>query len=643
MKFSHYPVLKALFPYLFGIIMGYFLPIYRLNLLFCILGLFFLSVFFIIKRKKRNFLLHNGSRVLLLFAFFFAGYLSVFFHYHKNSEQLNVEKMIAKQTWMAEIKETPMEREKSYKIIAKLTAANDTSYWITEKAILYFQKDSLIKKCVVGDKLMIRAQLSFVEPPKNPEQFNYQKFVKRKGIYFTGYVPTYSWLQMESAARPSVKKIASYLQRLLSDQLIASGLSGAEYGVAAAILLGNDETLEPELKASYAAAGVSHILCVSGMHVGIIFMILNFLLLPLGSSARVNHIRNVILLLSVWLYAHITGLSPSVTRAAAMFTFVIIGKLLQRQSNIFHSLFASLFILLVINPLLLFDVGFQLSYLAVFGIVIFQKMIAGWVHPKTKFGNYIWNLASVSVAAQLTTFPVAIYYFGQFPNYFLLSNLSVIALSFVIVVSGVATLAFSFFPFLSNCIGFLTSIEVKVMNTIIIFIEKLPGAVTANISIHVIQVIILYIIIFIFIFQKHKIKLIIFSVLILFNIFIFIYITHRYNCTQHIDVVEYNIQKCTAFQFCYQGNALIFSDSIHNENDKRYQFNIQNHDRKKRIHNTFLNINQDFENDFLCKKGNCIFFQNKMYVIERNRLKPNTLNLVVYENNLTDGGIHTLN
>ena len=617
MHFSHYPVLKPLFTYIFGVIVGYFLPIYSLNLLFCIFGLFFFGIFSMFFKQKTHSFLQISITVLLLFSFFFAGYLSIFFHYHKDPEQLNIEKITVKQTWIAEIKEAPIEREKSYKLIATLSAVNDTSYWITKKVILYFQKDSLIKECKIGDKLMINTQLSFVELPRNPYQFDYKKFTKRKGIYLTGYVPAYCWLQMGSASRPSVKKFASYLQRLLSDQLLASGLSGTEYSVAAAILLGNDETLEPELKASYAAAGVSHILCVSGMHVGIIFMILNFLLLPLGNSVRANHIRNVMLLISVWLYANITGLSPSVTRAAAMFTFVITGKLLQRHSNIFHSLFASLFILLTINPLLLFDVGFQLSYLAVFGIVIFQKTIVNWIDPKTKLGNYLWNLASVSVAAQLTTFPIAIYYFGQFPNYFLLANLSVIALSFVIVVSGVATLAFSFFPFLSNCIGFLTGIEVKIMNTIIIFIEKLPGAVTSNISIHFTQVIILYIIILIIIFQNNKIKHLIFNILILFNIFICIYFFENLSNKQHIEVVQYNIPKVTAFQFCYHGQAIFFSDSIQNKNDKRYLFNIQNHDRKKRIQNTFLNINQDFENDFLCKKGDFIFFKNEMYKIEK--------------------------
>jgi competence protein ComEC len=617
MNFSHYPVLKLLFPYVFGIILGYFLPVFTLNLLFCTLGLFIFSIFFILFRQKRYFFLQNITYGLLFFSFFFAGYLSIFFHYHKNPEQLNMVKIMTKQTWVAEIKETPLERERSYKVIAKLCAVNDTSYWVTKKVILYFQKDSVINTCKVGDKLMINTQVSFVEPPHNPYQFNYHKFVKRKGIYLTGYVNKYGWSKMEGESSFSVKRYTSYLQHFLSEKLASSGLSGKEYGVAAAILLGNDETLESELKASYAAAGVSHILCVSGMHVGIIFMILNFLLLPLGNSTRANRIRNVILLVAVWLYTNITGLSPSVTRAAAMFTFVITGKFLQRHSNIYHSLFASLFILLTINPLLLFDVGFQLSYLAVFGIVLFQRIIVNWVHLKTKFGNYLWNLASVSVAAQLSTFPIAIYYFGQFPNYFLLANLCIIALSFIVVITGVATITFSFSVLLAKWLGFFLSIEVKVMNAIIIFIEKLPGALTTNISIHFIQVAILYIFVFIFVLRKNKTKQNIFIILILFNIFIFVYVMDQRNCIHHVEVVEYNIPKCAAFQFCYKRQALIFSDSIQNENDKRYQFNIQAHDRKKRIQNRFYKIDQDFENDFFCKKGDFIFFRSEMYKIKR--------------------------
>ena len=643
MNFSHYPVLKVLLPYIFGVIVGYLMPINRLNLLFCIFVLFFFCLIFIFFRHKKRFFWHQAATWLLLFSFGFAGYLSVFFHFHKKVEKLDVAKITQKQTWIAEIKELPLEREKSYKVIAKLHAVNDTSYWITNKVILYFQKDTVLKHYRVGDKIMIHTKLSFIEPPKNPYQFNYHKFVKLKGIYLTGYIGKQNWKKMEVPKTVSVKRGASYLQRFLSEKLIASGLSGAEFSVAAAILLGNDETLEPELKASYAAAGVSHILCVSGMHVGVIFMILNFLLLPLGTSVRANYIRNAILLVSVWFYANITGLAPSVTRAAAMFTFVIVGKFLQRRSNIFHSLFASLFILLVINPALLFNVGFQLSYLAVFGIVIFQKKIAVWFHPKTKAGNYVWNLISVSIAAQLATAPIAIYYFGQFPNYFLLANLFVIPVSFVMTVTGVATLLFSFNTFLSNGLGFLLNLEVKIMNEGIQFIEKLPGALMTHISINILQVILLYfIVILLSVFYKSRKKLLFFSVFCTLNLFLCQHCINIFQSKHHTEVVHYKIPKSAAFQFCYHGHAVLFSDSIHNEEDKNYQFSIQNHDTKMRIKNSFIKFDEDFENSYLCKQGNFIFFQDTIYVLERSRLKPNEVKLVVYHHNFPNRSIHKL-
>ena len=578
----------------------------------------------------------------MIFAFGFAGYLSIFFHFYKNQDSINIEKVMQKQIWIAEIKEVPKAREKSFKIIAKLCAIEDTTYWITHKVLLYFQKDSAIKAIRVGDKLLIHTKLSFIEPPKNPYQFNYQKFMKRKGFFLTGYVGERNWIYQKTGRTKTVHRYASFVQQFLSNKLVASGMSGAEYSVAAAILLGNDETLEPELRASYAATGVSHILCVSGMHVGVIFMIISFLLKPLDCYLKTRYLKNVILLVAVWAYANITGLAPSVTRSAAMFTFVITGTFLQRKTNIFHSLFASLFILLIFNPLLLFELGFQLSYLAVFGIVLFQNVVSRWAHPKTKAGNYLWNLISVSIAAQIATSPIAIFYFGQFPNYFLLTNLLVIPFSFVITIMGVATLLFSFNSFISNGLGFVLRIGVHAMNEIVQCIEKLPGALTTNISINIYQVILLYmIIVFLYVFRKNIKQQFIFSMLIL-NIFLLIHTIDIIRKKSHIEIVSYDISKNAAFQFCHQGSGIIFSDSIHNEQDKRYQLYIKNHDIKMRLTNRFVKLDEDFENSFLCKKGDYILFQNTVYVIKRNRLKPNVMNLIVYEQNISDGGINKL-
>jgi competence protein ComEC len=579
---------------------------------------------------------------LLYFSFAFAGYLSIFFHFHKNIESITGEKVTQKQTWIAEIRELPREREKSYKVIVKLNSLNDSTFWITKKVILYFQKDSIIKNCRVGDKLIVNTKLSFIEPPKNPYQFDYKKFTQRKGIYLTGYANSFGWKKIEDTKKRTVKRYASYLQRYLSNKLIESGLTPSEYSVAAAILLGNDETLEPELRASYAATGVSHILCVSGMHVGVIFMILGFLLKPLDNTVKSRFIKNVILLVAVWLYANITGLAPSVTRSATMFSFVIISKFLRRKTNVFHSLFASLFILLSFNPILLFEMGFQLSYLAVFSIVLFQNKITKWYKPKYKVVNYFWELSAVSLVAQFATAPIATYYFGQFPNYFLLTNMFIIPLSFAMTVTGVATLAFSFSEFISKGFGFLLNLELKTMNTVVFYVEKLPGALTTSISINYLQVMILYsFFIALLLFKKNKIRLFI-CLLALLNIFILTRTINTVKNTQHIEVVNYSIPKCASFQFCQYGDAVFVSDSIIDVYDKRYQYNIQNHDRIKNITNRFIKFDEDFENSFFCKKGNYIFFQDTIYIIERNKNKPNRVNLVVYHNNLSNGGIHKL-
>jgi competence protein ComEC len=275
-------------------------------------------------------------------------------------------------------------------------------------------------------------------------------------------------------------------------------------------------------------------------------------------------------------------------------------------------------------------VGFQLSYLAVFGIVMFQEKIAQWYNPKTKIGNYIWNLISVSVAAQLTTAPIAIYYFGQFSNYFLLANLFVIPVSFVMTITGVTTLVLSFNTFLSNGLGFLLKFEIKVMNEGIQFIEKLPGALMSHISINFIQVLLLYIMVMIiYILYKNRKKLLL-SVLTILNMVLFIHNLDIIKTKQKIEVVNYDIPKSAAFQFCYQGNAIFFSDTIHNEQDKRYQYSVQNHDTKMRLKNSFVTLDEDFENSFLCKKGNYIFFQDTIYVLEKNKSKPNVVRLVVY-------------
>ena len=234
-----------------------------------------------------------------------------------------------------------------------------------------------------------------------------------------------------------------------------NGLKNNELAVASALILGYKDDLGEELKHSYSSAGATHVLAVSGLHVGIIFLVLNFLLNILDKNDRFKISKAILLICFLWAYATITGLSPSVVRAATMFSFVTIGKSFGKSSSIYNTLCASAFVLLVYNPYLIMEVGFQLSYLAVVGIVYFQSIIYKWIYVKNKFLKYIWMITSVSIAAQLTTFPLGLLYLHQSPTYLFASNLFVIPGAMLIIGLGILLFITSWIPLISGGIGWL--------------------------------------------------------------------------------------------------------------------------------------------------------------------------------------------
>ena len=322
-------------------------------------------------------------------------------------------------------------------------------------------------------------------------------------------------------------------------------------------------------------------------------------------------------MLVIWLYAHITGLAPSVTRSATMFTFVAIGQLLRRNTNIFHSLFASMFILLIIHPLLLFEVGFQLSYLAVAGIVLFQPKIATLYHCKTHIGSYFWGLITVSVAAQLGTSPISIYYFGKFPNYFILSNLCVIALSFAVIITGISLLPLSLIPFITRYVSWLLTKEISIMNRIIRFIEFLPHSVTDNIDYTLPQVLLLYGVIgcvCVFFYRNNRKAF--WTADALFTLFCISFAVRKIQLSNETEFLVYHVRKYSTIAFQNQGRMVLFSDSIRDEKDELYRYNILNHARKRHLQVTIVPTDtSQYDTPFLCKRGNLIRFDHYNYYI----------------------------
>lgn len=613
MKLENYPIMKVLLPYMVGIIIAYFGDFSNSLCQWICYVTFILFVMSLLLSLVKSYKWRVITTLVMITAYVLAGVFLTNMHFHPPLQEKVMEGNV---DWIMRVAEEPTQKETSVKVVAEVIQTID-KHNVKAKILLYLQPSEEAYALQYGDMMFVHTCLSRIESPHNPETFDNKLYMRRRGIYYSGFVRDCAWQCFGYAPSNQLKCIAQKARNHLTDIYITVGMTGDELDILKAILLGDDDTLDPELKASYSSAGVSHILCVSGMHVGVIFMIINFLLKPLDLFRSSKIFKSFLVMLVIWLYAHITGLAPSVTRSATMFSFVALGQLLRRNTNVFHSLFASMFILLVINPLLLFEVGFQLSYLAVAGIVLFQPKLAALYHCRTRLGNYFWELLTVSVAAQLGTSPISIYYFAQFPNYFMISNLSVIALSFVVIITGVALLPVSLLPFAAHYLSALLTLEIKLMNRIITFIEGLPGSVTDNLDYRLSQVLLLYgVILFIclWLYQKHR--KFFWGAGVCFTLFCFSFPIKKWILSQETSSFVYHIRKSSAVEFNYHGRVVVFADSIRNTEDKLYLYNIQNHARRHHLQTEIVNLDTaQYDCPFLCKRGNFIRFEEKNYFI----------------------------
>lgn len=623
MNLSKYPIIRALVPYIAGVFLTCCFDSFLFNYLkIFILILCGVLVLYLLLCQFLHLFQQGASVVFFLFfllaGFFFANEkISAVTIFYGEKNEFFSEKVVAR------VVDVPLKKEKTVRVFAKIYPQNHPD--LCTCGLLYVQNDSSARALAFGDLLLLTTELHPPDPPKNPAGFDYRKYLLRRGVSLTGYVDAHSWLLLDHITRQTPVTVAAALRSRFSDLFAASGLSGPEYSVITAILLGNDDTMDADLKAGYSAAGVSHILCVSGMHVGIIFMIINFLLKPLDYSRRLRFLKSLLLVAAVWFYATLTGLAPSVQRSATMFTFMTVGALLRRNVNVFHSLFASMFFLLLVNPLLIFEIGFEMSYLAVFGIVIFQPRLAALWVPKTRVGRYFWELLCVSVAAQLATFPLSVFYFGQFPNYFLLSNLSVMSLSFVVVVTGVVLLAVSWWPAVAGGIGWLLTREIRLMNGIISFINTLPGSVTDHLYLTLLQTVLIYgIITVLFLFLVKKIKTLKYCFL---SLTIVLLLTFSFSKIQRLscrEITFYSINKRTVVGVNQQGDGLLLLDSVAWASSDWYDFNVKSHEFRQGIRNQIVSIDSALCVGQLYMKNHFLHFGDKSiyFLSQQNKLFP---------------------
>ena len=286
------------------------------------------------------------------------------------------------------------------------------------------------------------------------------------------------------------------------------------------MLLGQRHEISKDILQNYQNAGAVHILAVSGLHVGIILLMLTFLLSPLDKLKHGTFIKLIIIIFLLWIFAFIAGLSASIVRAVTMFTAIAISMTVKQSINTYKALIISIFILLLFNPFYLFNVGFQLSYLAVFFIVWTQPLLYKLWKPNLRLFDYSWRLLTVSVAAQVGVLPLSLYYFHQFPGLFFLANLIIIPFLGIILGLGILVIALALLNILPDIIATLYSTIILMLNSVVEWIAKKESFLFQNISFSEISVVLYFLMIVLF-FKWVEVKKLSYLKLSLFAIMLF--------------------------------------------------------------------------------------------------------------------------
>jgi competence protein ComEC len=468
--FSNNPFTKILSFWLIGIVAGNFLPW---------AGLTFIILFLIsgalvtIKLKTKSYPFDRYFSIFLSLGFVLTAFYTVPQSKFAGEDQ--------QQRFVATILEYPTEKPNSYQSLIQINWA-DSAFFNNQKILAYFEKSDSAFTVQPGDRFVGTSRLQRIRNQGDPFAFNYQKFMANRDVYYSTYLADRNYMPVANSHDRSVRFRAERFRASLISTLRKYIRNDESLQVISALTLGYRKELSPETRSYFASTGAMHVLAVSGLHVGMIYLFLTTLFGFLKRSP-IGRICFVLLIGSLlWFYALLTGFSPSVQRATVMFSFILVGNSLQRPAAIYNSIAASAFLLLLVNPKLLFEVGFQLSYSAVISIVFFYPRLEKWVQPKNRILQKMWQLFCVSLAAQLGTFALSIYYFHQFPVYFWLSNFIVLPAAYIILGSTFLVLIFSPVSWLAGGASIALSAITYLITFLLRQIDQLPFSLVENIS-----------------------------------------------------------------------------------------------------------------------------------------------------------------
>ena len=474
--FSSFPFIRILIAFIPGILFAKTITL-PLELLF-FSGAILLLFILILRSKKKTIknLIDYKSGFFQLFFFILLGIIVAKINYKENNENHFIHSVQFEENYNCVLQLTSVveEKEKTKKLSVEIIAIQNAKQWKSTfgKSIIYHLKDSITNaELEYGDVFLARIKFNKLPIIKNPGDFDYGNYLKLNGIYATGFSSTpIKKLDHRKSLFSIANKISSGITGLISSATENKNCSA----FLTALLIGIKSDVDEEIINGFSVTGTLHVLSVSGLHTGLLFFAFQTILQFVLGKEKNKAVFTFLILLLLWFYAFITGLSPSVTRAVLMISVVIIGKYFNYKTNIYNSLAAAAFILLCYNPNYLYQLSFLLSFVAVLGIIYLQEKIYSLVYIKNKWLDKIWILCSVSIAAQLATLPICLYNFGTFPVYFLISNLLVIPITTFILYLTLFYLCISFIPILSIWIFQLIEWSVDFLFLLIKLLSNLP-------------------------------------------------------------------------------------------------------------------------------------------------------------------------
>lgn len=586
-RWNTVPLLRILLAFTAGVVFEIFTETVLIPLLsIAVVSSLLILLLHLQKKFSRSY--HNrwvfGS--LITIAVFFSGASITYLRSEKNYPLHFSSYVKSSNAYVARISEPIVEKASSVKMVVEILGYSDSSgFHKTQGHLLcYLKKDTASLKLKYGDVFVFEGNLQPIREPGNPGEFNYKQFLYFHQLFQQVYLRNTDWkLTSEKSGWWIFEKSYALRDQLVSVLKKYLG-TRREYAVASALTVGYEDDIDQELIQAYASSGALHVLSVSGMHVGLIYVVIVWLLVFLDKMRYGKHIKFFLLLLFLWFYTVLTGMTPSVMRSAAMLSFVIIGQWTNRPNLIYNTLAVSAFMLLCYNPFYITEVGFQLSYLAVFGIVFLHPFIFRWYEPETKIGSQIWTITSVSLAAQAMTFPLGLLYFHQFPLLFIVSNLVVIPLSTVVIFGGILLLIGSFFNgfFIIQQALFLLSkvvyFFIYLINAVVLFIDQLNFSVINGISISIFETWIIYVAMFLiiaFLVQRRAVHL--HLALCCLIILSATQLLETIQISKQKQLIVYQIKKHSAVNFIDGKNNHFITDSLLRKDRSTMLFHVVHH------------------------------------------------------------------